>query len=115
MAGVKQSNLIWHTADSRSCSDHNEGTNTSLLIGAQCSFILRKLQVLDCHISSQKLRDNLKSTGVNASGNSFHVSLLCILSEEVWKLNFRQCGQMDQMEKHSQEETRACRKSEGRR
>ena len=34
------------------------------------------------------------------------------LSKEVWKLNFPQYGQM---EKHSQEETRKWRKSEGRR
>ena len=35
-----------------------------------------------------------------------------VLSKAVWKLNF---GQYGQMEKHSQEETRTGRKSEGRR
>ena len=39
-------------------------------------------------------------------------SLICVYSKKVSKLNFRQYGQM---EKHSQEETKTWRESEGRR
>ena len=49
---------------------------------------------------------------VQVSIHNFSVKALIEDSNEVWKLNFRQDGQM---EKHSQEETRTGRKSEGRR